>query len=138
MWNNLTEARRQSGLSQQEVAEALDISRQAVSRWETGAAAPSTEKLIELARLYGVTLDALVNGSAPEAGSAAANEAPRRKIQWGWIAAAALVIAVLAVIIGAYFLGRGESDVQIVDSGDMEREEITNIEDIGSVPWENE
>ena len=35
-WNRLTEARRQSGLSQQEVAEALDVSRQAVSRWETG------------------------------------------------------------------------------------------------------
>ena len=35
-WNSLAEARRQSGLSQQEVAEALDVSRQAVSRWETG------------------------------------------------------------------------------------------------------
>ena len=56
-WNNLTEARRQSGLSQQEVAEALDVSRQAVSRWETGAAAPSTENLVELARSYGVSLD---------------------------------------------------------------------------------
>ena len=64
MWNSLTEARRQSGLSQQEVAEALDVSRQAVSRWETGAAAPSTENLVELARLYGATLDALVNGTS--------------------------------------------------------------------------
>ena len=55
-WNRLTEARRQSGLSQQEVAEALDVSRQAVSRWETGAAAPSTENLVGLARLYGACL----------------------------------------------------------------------------------
>ena len=34
--NNLTQARRQKGLSQEDVAEALDVSRQAVSRWETG------------------------------------------------------------------------------------------------------
>lgn len=41
----------------------------------------------------------------------------------------------LAAIIGAYLLGRGESDGQIIDSDDMEREEITDIEDIGTVPW---
>ena len=34
--NNLAQARRQKGLSQEDVAEALDVSRQAVSRWETG------------------------------------------------------------------------------------------------------
>lgn len=75
-WNNLTEARRQSGLSQKEVAEVLDVSRQAVSRWETGAAAPSTENLVELARLYGVALDALVNGPAPAAGRRRRRSAP--------------------------------------------------------------
>ena len=56
--NNLAQARRQKGLSQEDVAEALDVSRQAVSRWETGAAAPTTDNLIRL--LYGVSLDALI------------------------------------------------------------------------------
>lgn len=58
--NNLAQARRQKGLSQWDVAEALDVSRQAVSRWETGAAAPTTDNLIRLSQLYGVSLDALI------------------------------------------------------------------------------
>lgn len=127
-WNSLAEARRQSGLSQQEAAEALDVSRQAVSRWETGAAAPSTENLVELARLYGVTLDALVNGPAPAAASTA-GEAPRRKIQWGWITAAALAL-ILAAVIAAWALhDGGERDSEIIKEEDMQEEVI----DIGSV-----
>lgn len=118
-WNRLTEARRQSGLSQQEVAEALDVSRQAVSRWETGAAAPSTENLVGLARLYGVALDALVNGPAPAA-DAAAGEAPRRKLQRGWMTAAALAL-ILAAVIAAWALhDGGERDSEIIKEEDMQ------------------
>lgn len=136
MWNSLTEARRQSGLSQQEVAEALDVSRQAVSRWETGAAAPSTENLVELARLYGATLDALMNGPAPVA-DAAANEAPHRKIQWGWITAAALALILAAVIAVWALYDRGERDgeIGIIDAEDMEEEVIPSFDDIDTEPW---
>ena len=136
-WNNLTEARRQSGLSQQEVAEALDVSRQAVSRWETGVAAPSTENLVELARLYGVSLDELVNGPAP-ASDAAAGEAPRRKLQWGWITAAALAL-ILAAVIAAWALhDGGERDNEIIKEEDMQEEVITDFESIQTLPWEEE
>ena len=135
-WNNLTEARRQSGLSQKEVAEVLDVSRQAVSRWETGAAAPSTENLVELARLYGVTLDALVNGPAPAAASTA-GEAPRRKIQWGWITAAALAL-ILAAVIAAWALhDGGERDSEIIKEEDMQ-EEVIDIGSVDALPWEEE
>ena|GEM_PF-1801617 len=135
-WNSLAEARRQSGLSQQEVAEALDVSRQAVSRWETGAAAPSTENLVELARLYGVTLYALVNGPAPAAASTA-GEAPRRKIQWGWITAAALAL-ILAAVIAAWALhDGGERDSEIIKEEDMQ-EEVIDIGSVDALPWEEE
>ena len=135
-WNNLTEARRQSGLSQKEVAEVLDVSRQAVSRWETGAAAPSTENLVELARLYGVTLDALVNGPAPAAASTA-GEAPRRKIQWGWITAAALAL-ILAAVIAAWALhDGGERDSEIIKEEDMQ-EKVIDIGSVDALPWEEE
>ena len=130
----LAELRAENNMSQFEVAEALNVSRQAISRWETGRAKPSTEKLIALSRLYGVPLDELVGGEPARAESGAENveaPAPPRR----WIAAGALALAVLAAIIGAYLLGRGESDGQIIDSDDMEREEITDIEDIGTVPW---
>ena len=68
----LTALRKKKGLSQLELAEALGVSRQAVSRWEVGASAPGTENLLALSRLYGVPLDELVGGPAraaePEAG----------------------------------------------------------------------
>ena len=59
--------RKEQGLSQVELAEALDVSRQTISKWETGAALPSAENLLALSRLYGVTVDALLNGVETEA-----------------------------------------------------------------------
>ena len=48
----LTQARKAAGLTQADVAARLDVSRQAVSRWEGGQSKPSTERLLELARIY--------------------------------------------------------------------------------------
>lgn len=59
--------RKRQGLSQVELAESLDVSRQTVSKWETGAALPSAENLLALSKLYGVTVDALLNGVEAEA-----------------------------------------------------------------------
>lgn len=137
LYEKLARLREQNNMSQFEVAEALDVSRQAVSRWETGRAKPSTEKLIALSRLYGVPLDELVGGEPARAESGAENveaPAPPRR----WIAAGALALAVLAAIIGAYLLGRGESDDKVIDVEDLNEEVMPNFEDIGTAPWENE
>jgi transcriptional regulator with XRE-family HTH domain len=56
----LTNLRKEKGLSQQEVAEYVIVSRQAVSRWEQGRSNPSTENLISLAKLYQIPVDTLV------------------------------------------------------------------------------
>lgn len=58
--------RRQSGLSQEQAAERLDVSRQAVSKWESGQSVPDPDKLVALSRLYGVTTDYLLLEDAPE------------------------------------------------------------------------
>ena len=80
--DKLAELRNKKGLSQIAAAEALNVSRQAISRWETGASAPSTENLIELSRLYGVSMDELVNGGesgrAENDAESAAAASPRR------------------------------------------------------------
>ena len=47
-------------MTQEFVAESLGVSRQAVSKWETGAAEPSTSNLIALAKLYGVSAEELL------------------------------------------------------------------------------
>lgn len=62
----LVSLRKEKRLSQIEVAEILGVSRQAISRWEVGAALPSTENLKRLAELYGVSVDALLNENAKE------------------------------------------------------------------------
>jgi transcriptional regulator with XRE-family HTH domain len=49
-------------MTQEYVAEALGVSRQAVSKWETGAAEPSTSNLLALAKLYGVDAGELLRG----------------------------------------------------------------------------
>ena len=52
----LSSLRKEKGISQLELAEALRVSRQAVSRWECGEALPSTEHLITLSELYGIDI----------------------------------------------------------------------------------
>lgn len=57
----LTHLRKREGLTQQKLADALNVSRQAISKWEVGTAVPSTDNLIHLGRLFGVAVDVLVN-----------------------------------------------------------------------------
>ena len=58
--NKLVQLRKKSGLSQDELASKLGISRQAVSKWERAEASPDTDNLICLAKIYGVSLDELL------------------------------------------------------------------------------
>ena len=58
----LLEYRKKSGLSQEELAEKIGVSRQAVSKWERAEASPDTDNLIALADVYRVTLDELIKG----------------------------------------------------------------------------
>lgn len=60
----LASLRRERGMSQLEAAEALGVSRQAVSKWESGTALPSIDNLRAISRLYAVTVDYLVNEEA--------------------------------------------------------------------------
>ena len=57
----LASLRRRRGLSQQEVAQALGITRQTVSNWECGQGAPTIDKARDLALLYGIGLEDLVS-----------------------------------------------------------------------------
>ncbi|MDR1000442.1 MAG: helix-turn-helix domain-containing protein [Clostridiales bacterium] len=59
--NRLVTLRKQFNFSQEDLAEKLGISRQAVSRWERAEASPDTDNLIGLAKLYGVSLDSLLS-----------------------------------------------------------------------------
>ena len=59
--NRLQKLRKEKGYSQEQLAEALGISRQAISKWERAESSPDTDNLICLAKLYGVSLDELLS-----------------------------------------------------------------------------
>lgn len=76
----LQQLRKKSGLSQEQLAAQLTVSRQAVSKWELDDAVPDTENVIQLSRLFGVSCDYLLREEVDEPGAApvpAAQEPPQ-------------------------------------------------------------
>ena len=58
--------RQNKNMTQQQLAAALSVSHQAVSKWETGAALPDVQTLMALTRLFGITMEQLLDGEVPE------------------------------------------------------------------------
>jgi AbrB family looped-hinge helix DNA binding protein len=79
---NLVMLRKLNGYSQEQIAEKLDISRQAYAKWESGATVPDLEKAARLAEVYGVTVDGLLKTETAE-GVGTIPPAPRGKNIWG-------------------------------------------------------
>ena len=60
--------RKKKGMTQEELSEILNVSRQSVSRWEMDAAFPETDKLIKLSKLFECSIDFLLNNNIQESG----------------------------------------------------------------------
>lgn len=60
----LSRLRRERGMSQEDLAEVVGVTRQAVQKWESGASRPDMDNLVALSRYFGVTLDYLITGEA--------------------------------------------------------------------------
>ena len=102
-------------LSQGDLAEELDVSRQSVSKWETGQSVPELDKIIKLADLFGITVDELVrDGPAPEPSPAEMSpaaqpetkivyvERPRRRFTPVQIVGAVCGVLGVGLILGLY------------------------------------
>ncbi len=59
--DKLIKLRKSQGLSQEDLAEKLNVSRQAISRWEGGSAMPDAENILKISRIFNVTADYLLN-----------------------------------------------------------------------------
>ena len=66
--NKLAEARRAKNLTQEQLAQQLDVTRQAVSRWESDAAYPETDKIVRMAQILEVSCDYLLQDGVDEKG----------------------------------------------------------------------
>lgn len=106
----LYEVRKRSGMTQSDLAEKLNVSRQAVSRWEMGTAKPDFENLIAISKLFGVSTDYLLKGEAEE--KTASSEPEQQKDEnsfnfweklWG--------IVLIAYFVMALLFGIGSGDV---------------------------
>lgn len=82
--DNLAMLRNIHGFSQEQIAEKINISRQAYAKWESGATVPDIEKCSLLASVYGITLDSLVKSAAAE-GVGMIPPAPAGKYIWGTV-----------------------------------------------------
>lgn len=79
---NLVILRNIHGFSQEEIAEKIDISRQAYAKWESGATVPDIEKCRRLADVYGVTIDSLLRRETID-GKTTIPPAPKGRNIWG-------------------------------------------------------
>ena len=106
----LVALRKEKGLTQSAVAEKLDVSRQAISRWESGVALPSTDNLKCLGALYGVPVAYLINEETEwvnsESDNKKENEDRRnhKKLSRGIVACISVVLIVIVVSCIAIFL----------------------------------
>ena len=74
---NIARLRAQKGWSQGDLADALNVSRQSISKWETDSSIPELDRLVQLSGLFGISLDELVRGEdAVPAASATAASVP--------------------------------------------------------------
>lgn len=69
-FNNLKLFRKKHGYTQEQIAERIGVSRQAVAKWEKGEAMPDIENIVALADIYEVTIDSLVRNVSAYSGVA--------------------------------------------------------------------
>ena len=84
--NRLVTLRKRAGLSQEELADKIGVSRQAVSKWERAESSPDTDNLIALAGIYGVRIDDMLNRDTvspePEMARTAASGEKQNRFLW--------------------------------------------------------
>jgi len=119
----LVRLRKEKGLTQLELAEAIKVSRQAVSKWEAGGAVPSTDNLKGLSDLFGVPVDFLLNdedekkedvisSSESSKGVPETTYKGKRKVHAKWVFIA-LIFLILIVSIGVIISNKYKENLHI-------------------------
>ena len=131
---NLISLRKQKGLTQMDLAEKLNVSRQAVSRWEVGAAVPSTDNLIVLSNLYGIPVDSILkddlSGIMPQSEPPVKlhiNKEGNKKLRIV-VASSLLVLALILVILTVVSILHGRSDASGLPMDNMTVEADDDID----------
>lgn len=145
----LASLRKRQGLSQQDLADALEVSRQTVSKWETGVTAPSTENLLRIGKLLDTSIDLLADdGMQLESALAVTGEATTPEggytvIPGRWnLKRLVVVLCILAFLSGALVGGcllslKGEVDTAIpMEELEGEDVDISQADSFSTYPLE--
>ncbi|MGI6174639.1 MAG: helix-turn-helix domain-containing protein [Christensenellales bacterium] len=103
----IQQLRKASGLSQEQLAEMIGVSRQAISKWETDQSSPELEKVLALSKVFSISTDELlgkdvvnrVGISTPQLYEVVARNMKKRQFTFGWIT----VVVGLVLLIMEYF-----------------------------------
>lgn len=121
----LVALRKKKGLSQAELAEAINVSRQAISRWEVGTAIPSADNLMWLSKFYVVSMDELM-GVATDGEQRVSEEEKVADIKKGSSQRLLVIVCVLilsvAIVIWAIFSVFQRSEKGTVDLDELDSE----------------
>ena len=147
----LAQRRKQLGMSQEELAKQIGVTRQAVSKWESGAALPSVDNIVELARVLEISVDELLQLKEKERESGLSaqsvgllldehsqrQEKRMKRLTWALIAAAAVLAAgiVISAVMGMNRTDRMEENLnlQIRSTNSQLQSQINSIQsDISS------
>ncbi len=130
----LVSLRKEKGLTQLKVAEELDISRQAISRWESGVAMPSTENLRCLSELYRVPIDYLINEDSERPAQVEEDNGEKRKNRkWNsWLISILLIVVAGVIIIGVITVHKRPDEVDF----DEVKSEDWNDVSVDDIPIE--
>ncbi len=98
----LQELRKASNLSQEELGEKLDVSRQAISKWEAGQTSPEIKKIIQLSEIFNVStdyllIDELENADGAQNGKGEKLKSNKKSIMISLVLSAALLVCIIAI-----------------------------------------
>ncbi len=111
----LYQLRKKSGLSQEQLAEQINVSRQAISKWESGSAFPESEKLIIISNYFGVPVDYLLKDEVEDEIKTSNTEIGKNsKMVAGLIICIAGIVAM--ILWGLFSILRPETSNQMSES----------------------
>lgn len=128
----LVSLRKKKGLTQLQAAEAVGVSRQAISKWEAGSVVPSSDNLRRLGELYEVSTDFLLQeNSNPSIQDKIEFEKKEVKVQGKPTLSPKSIIAIVAVL-AAVIMG-----IMVVASSTFEGPKGMEFDEMGSDQWES-